>query len=291
MKFRLFMSVLAIAVASLLESCYEHEETIESTYCRKCRTNVIGITGASAELPYIVVKHCIANNKETNAKQIDTIIPPYIIEPHYVNVYIDSVSNNYGDNSYTLKIHHDYTEKGAEYLEIENLSDDKTIEFFVAGAQDLYEKELYKSSPYIGCNIPLVTYKYSPIYYLLFPEKKYDKDLSINEGDHDKIYFNGNCSGDLILDKAWTVNEVMDLYRAEFNGSKDIQLYYSTYESNEKKRLTDYIAYRLDGETQKLRLYGTVGPKSVAKTEEGIPVLAIDNFFDPDNICFNRIKK
>lgn len=276
----LIVLLALLEISVYLSSCYTYEEKSEATYYKTCSTNVIGIAGADSDKPYVVIKYCVANGKETNTVKIDTVTPPYLLEPRNVNVLVDTISNNYGDGSYELVIKHDYYEKGAEYFEIENLSKDKSIEFFVAGSQDM------KVSSATYCNgmnqierIPYVLYKNAPIYYLLFPEKKYNKNV-LSNGDYcdSIVYFEGNKCGDLTLDKPWTVNEVMALYRAEYNGSKDIQLSYSCWHTD-IPRLSQYTTsyYHNKDISINLKYYGVIGANEKVKTEDGIPVLATND--------------
>ena len=276
---------MVIASATLLFSCYTYEETTEESYYKTCHTNVIGITGPASDKPYVVVKYSTADGKENNVVHIDTITPPFILEPHNVNVYIDSISNNYGDDSYRLLIHHDYTDKGAECFEIENLSKDKSIEFFVAGSQDMWpsKKEVNGMNKII--RMPAVVYRHAPIYYLLFPEKKYTKNLVYNDTIY---YFEGNRCGDLTLDKAWTAEEVMALYRAEFVGSKRGQLYYNQWRTLSEEATTDYGGkMNRDAPYQQasIKYYGVLGPnESVGAEDKGMIILAIDHFGEADEL-------
>jgi hypothetical protein len=63
--------------------------------------------------------------------------------------------------------------------------------------------------------MPTIYYKHAPVYYLLFPERKYMQNLQGNSFDcSETFYFEGNRCGDLKLDQAWSVEEVMALYRS-----------------------------------------------------------------------------
>ena len=286
MKMKLLLSVLPIALAGVIVSCYAYEETTEESYYKTCHTNVIGITGPASDKPYVVVKYSTADGKEKNVMHIDTITPPFILEPHNVNVHIDSISNNYGDDSYRLLIQHDYTDKGAECFEIENLSKDKSIEFFVAGSQDMWPSKKEENGMNTIIRMPAVVYRHAPIYYLLFPEKKYTKNLVYNDTIY---YFEGNRCGDLTLDKAWTAEEVMALYRAEFVGSKRGQLYYNTWKKLSEVTETYLEEYISKDDTPEhvvsIKYYGVIGPNErVGAEDRGMILLAIDYFGNADEL-------
>ncbi|MDR3119685.1 MAG: hypothetical protein LBU44_09800, partial [Mediterranea sp.] len=74
-------------------------------------------------------------------------------------------------------VHHAYEETDGEYLRIINHSVDKTIEFFIAGSRGMETR-------YKGCSgfpliktMPAVYYRHAPVYYLLFPDRKYTQNV------------------------------------------------------------------------------------------------------------------
>jgi len=100
------------------------------------------------------------------------VSPPFVFGGHLVNIRYDSIVGYMGDNaiSYRLKLLRDHDVNGSEYLRIINHSEDRTIEYFIAGSQDVQVHKGECGLDFAGV-VPNVCYQKAPIYYLLFPEK------------------------------------------------------------------------------------------------------------------------
>jgi hypothetical protein len=272
---------------ALLASCIEHpiEYKIVATKSKVYKTNLLGIAGQTSAEPYVEIIYSVADGTENNVTENILVSPPYIFESKNVNIVYDSAVDmqNGRTLTYYAILKHDYEEGGAEYFRIINHSTDKPIEFFIAGTQDVVT---YTNEPIMGAEIlPSVYYKKAPIYYLLFPDKKYPKNL-INGGE--VFYFEGNRCGDIELISAWSVEDVVKLYKAEYNHSPDTLLYVDIPASNDGGRMTNPSKYNNDRFRDKI-FYGAIPPQGQLKGDEKIWLLATPWIFD-DMIASKRFK-
>lgn len=180
--------------------------------------------------------------------------------------------------NYRILLKHQYGEAEAEYLYIINHSTDKSIEFFVAGSQDM---KINGNGWEVIDVMPTVYYRHAPIYYLLFPKKKYTQNLLGSSFDcDDMFYFENSRCGNLELNQAWSVDEVMDLYRVEYRNDPETELYIDThfdYLGRLNKALhsnTPYIKYK--------RFYGVIMPGETLIGGNNIPSLATPFLFDDE---------
>jgi hypothetical protein len=203
-----------------------------------------------------------------NIAQSMMISPPYVFENKKVNITYDSTvsSDRNGAYGYDLVLRHSFEEGGAEYFRIVNHSADKTIEFFLAGAQDV---ETLDNDSFLGV-IPNVYYRNAPILYLLYPERKYHKNL-VN-GD-ETFFFEGDRCGDLELTSAWSVSDVVKLYRAEYRLSPDTVLHVDLWGVPGTGRMKNPEVYdkpRLENRT----FYGKISPGEQFRGDENFWLLA-----------------
>ncbi|MDR1021805.1 MAG: hypothetical protein LBL94_00785, partial [Prevotellaceae bacterium] len=98
---------------------------------------------------------------------------------------------------------------------------------------------------------------------LLYPDKKYHKNLM---WENIVFHFEGNRCGDLELTSAWSVEDVMQLYRAEYRHSADTLLYVDGGGESNGKRMAIHPAYAANSSTgttdRRLapRFYGAILP-------------------------------
>ncbi|GHU96394.1 hypothetical protein FACS1894156_7410 [Bacteroidia bacterium] len=253
------------------------------------RTNIIGITGEPSASPYVEIIYSVAGEAGHNVSKSIMVSPPYLFENDNIIITYDSTIQTMGgacshacnkeekNNGYILQIKHQYNEGGAEYFRIINHSTDKPIEYFIAGAQDI------KVRPIGGEVIvfPSVYFRNAPICYLLHPERKFAHNV-IFYGE--TLYFEGNRCGDIELTSAWSVDDVMKLYRAEYNRSSDTLLYVDMRTIENNGRMTNPPKY-----DQRLRdkiFYGTIPPQGQLKGEDTW-LLATPYIFD-DNLDYEQ---
>lgn len=296
MKF--FKGLYSILVLLLcLSSCQDWAGgKYVATVTKKCNYNVIGISGPQSEKPYVEIQYNKDDGNGNNVLVSELVSPPFLFGGQKVNILCDSIlsiwghSNNhskYKVDGYELVIQHSYGKTSGEYLRIINHSTDKTIEFFIAGSRDM-ETETekgYSGFPEIK-TMPAVYYRHAPIYYLLYPEKKYTQNVQGYPSNcNDIFHFEGNKCGDLVLDKPWSVDEVMNLYRSEYRKSPDIRL---DVEVNwgDLGRMTEiinsgkpYIQYK--------RFYGTIMPGEELKGDNSLPLLATPYALDTNNTYYS----
>lgn len=295
----LYCPVLLLLAILGLSSCIQWQDQIPvATLPKTCKYNIIGISGPESGEPYVEIQYCKDDGRGKNIIFREMLRPPILFGNHKVNILCDSIINAGGYNrkdrtkykamgGYQIIVKHDYGENGAEYLRIVNHSADKTIEFFIAGSQEMETCNSDRSSnmKYI-ISMPSIYYKKAPIYYLLFPESKYPHNLLGEPSmDNDVFYFEGKRCGDLILDRAWTVNEVMELYRAEFKNDPSIELY---IDDSFRKYGRLSAAVHLDSYPMKYkRFYGIIRPGEVLGGAYDIPLLATPSLFD-DGITYKQ---
>jgi hypothetical protein len=105
---------------------------------------------------------------------------------------------------------------------------------------------------------------------LLFPEYKFFENVVYSKDDI--YYFEGDRCGDLILTRAWTVDEVVALYRAEYARSDNIRLVINV----EEWRMIDMVNGKISGhESYKgYVFYDTINPQNELKGNEKLWLLA-----------------
>ncbi|MDR1882650.1 MAG: hypothetical protein LBR26_07690 [Prevotella sp.] len=270
---------------ALLASCIEHpvEYKIVATISKVYKTNILGIAGQASEEPYVEIIYSVANGTDKNVTKHIMVAPPYIFENENVNIVCDSAVDMQDDRILThyLILKHDYEEGGAEYFRIINHSTDKPIEFFIAGCQDI--KTIPGTVDEVEI-LPSIYYRKAPVYYLLFPDKKYRRNL---KNGADIFYFEANRCGDIELTSAWSVDEVMELYRAEYRLSTDTILHVDLWgglNSGRMAKPAEHSKPRLENRT----FYGVIPPKSQFKGDEKFWLLATPWIFQDEYIVRER---
>jgi len=274
----LLISLICLTAAT----CNPFEDKVIATKSTKMKYNIVGIVGEASDTPYIEVQYVKDDGYGQNVTERKMVSPPFVFGGHLVNIRYDSIVGYYGNRaeSYSLKLLRDHHVNGSEYLRIINHSEDKTIEYFIAGSQDV---QSYKAECHLDFVkvLPNVCYKKAPVYYLLFPEKKHTGNLSVNDFDCSEIlYFEGDRCGDLKLTSAWDVNDVAKLYRAEFNKSRDTVLHLDS-ERFDYARLSELpkMYHRPDLKVE--HLYGAVSPKNKLEGNANIWLIATPRLFEP----------
>lgn len=259
------MYVTAIVIVTLLTSC-PSSPNIETEWSRVkelIQYNLVCITGNSDESNYVEVSYseydAISGKNKVVTKNVT---PPCIIGGHWVQIEkMPTTSNKSSDTTYYFYFKTSYQE--AAYLSINNRSN-TPIEYCFVPVQvsKSNSSSSCKSKPYVY-RYPLVNYKNLPIYYWMFPER------NSLWGD----FFAGDC-----LPITWqtpsktlTINEVLQLYREEFNNSNTTKLYVTYGGLYPIKRVkdiekNDYYQYAY---------YGSIANSSTINMGAEYPVLAL----------------
>lgn len=268
----------------------------------RVKFNLIGITGTSSDTSaYVELFYTKADSSGNNITMHQFVKPPYLFGDHVVITEAQKIYYKGNRTSHYYLVRYKYTEGQVGYLKIINHSD-KPIEYFIAGTQNLHYGEdcsTYKSSLTVGCNCqlgineaPRPIYKNAPIYYLLKPAKIPNLDnLQVikreNGNDYscykNNITFKGNIIGDLVVNTPFKVEDVMKLYRAEFNSSKDTLLYNSFLARYSNTRLTKFNpGFGLQsGIVGSPVYYRKIAPQSTFSSSQHDPIINLieDNSF------------
>jgi len=121
-------------------TCQPAEDKLIATKSMKMKYNIVGIAGEASDTPYIEVQYVKDDGYGQNVTEKKMVSPPFVFGGHLVNIRYDSIVGYYGNRaeSYSLKLRNDYNVNGADYLRIINHSEDKAIEYFIAGTQDVH---------------------------------------------------------------------------------------------------------------------------------------------------------
>jgi hypothetical protein len=274
------MLLLAAAAASCIETRSYIRLSEQKTKLYK--TNLVGITGAPSSEPYVEIIYSADDGQGQGKNKTESLMvsPPYVFQNSRVNITYDSTiyahKSSYSckkrDESSDLMLKRSYEEGGADYFRIVNHSTDKAIEFFLAGAQDVEEHYVGLGSETI---LPSIYYRHAPVYYLLYPDKKYPQNLM---WENIVFYFEGNRCGDLELTSAWSVEDVMQLYRAEYRRSPDTLLYLNGGGETSGVRMADEPV-RISQQRLNPQLYGLIPPGGQFKGDENFWLPATPRMF------------
>jgi hypothetical protein len=257
MKF--LISVLAFV---LLLSCGTKVEIEKiNTFTEKYPFNYIGLVGEQSDTAYVEVFFSEASTNNSNEISHRWVKLPTIIGGGYTNVIFDSIVKKITGSMSKTAIkpigrvaHISYLDNGSHFMKIINHSS-KPIQYFIVGNHDLKTYDLDKlfSGPYteVGDShktpptsittdlLPEVFYNGTPVKYLLFPNLKPKTNLykihkdaiySKNGKEYygfngiDTLFFENNRSGNLIINSAWSIENILSLYQAEYNNSIDTVL-------------------------------------------------------------------
>jgi hypothetical protein len=271
------LSAILLLVAATA-SCIEERASIRLSEqkTKLYKTNLVGITGASSSEPYVEIVYSVDDGQGQGKNKTESLMvsPPYIFQNSKVNITYDSTvySRKGRDESYFVTLKRTCEEGGAEYFCIVNHSTDKTIEFFLAGAQDVKEHD---SGMGLATILPCVYYRHAPVYYLLYPDKKYHQSLM---WENVVFHFEENRCGDLELTSAWSVEDVTKLYRAEYKRSPDTILYVDGGGETNGVRMIN-SSQHISKQHLEARFYGAIPPGAQFKGDESFWLLATPIMF------------
>ena len=270
-----FMHICLLVLSNCIGYSRDSIELFRETRTGSISTNLIGIVGEDSLEPYIEIQYSIKDEARPGYNKTASIwvTPPYVFKNENVYITYEYVElgnhNDFVPHSYYKYLVRDYEEGGAEYLRIINHSPDKPIEFFLAGTH-MGEEQFHSI-------VPQVCYNRTPVYFLLYPDKKYTENIYWN--DEVIHYFEGNRTGDLIVTEAWTVDEVAALYRAEYAYSDTMQLTFY----NSDYRLMDLVNDKIDTVDRSLRdsiFYSIIQPEEEFRGNERFWLLATPFMFN-----------
>ena len=253
---------IATSVCALfLSGCIFGNSYVDVTF-REVRTgligmNVIGIIGspeANVEIVYSTAVEGTGGN-ETISRRISL---PYLFRDNRVYMTYEyfertnsGASRPFEFGRYLIR---SFEKGSAEYFTLINHSPEYEIEFFITSAQSIRGIN-NRNFP------PNITYKDTPLYYLLFPER--------------------NPLGNNI--EPWTEEEIAVLYREEFARSELVQLWVAAG----SPRMIDLVEGRGPG-TDRFRgaiFYGIIEPEGRLQANDrawllATPTIMFDNIFD-----------
>ena len=183
---------------------------------------------------------------------------PFVLGGEEVKVLYDSLATVYAGKvkSTYNKIQRNYTPKGADYLSIKNLSLTTDIEYAVVGNQsityyslaelnsvDVGDKNAIPNKLKVLKSYPTPIYKETPVLYLLYPEKAPQTQVYVpwSEGRDDKglfmtwsvyakqVMLKPPLLGELTVNTPFSVEEVLKLYKKEFQGQSLLFENYKQY--------------------------------------------------------------
>ncbi len=197
----------------------------------------------------IRISYCKTDNGISNKLIEDTIRTPYVLEMKNAIIEYDSldfVSKSFLQHRFikgVRKIKHNFDEGGAEYICLENLSN-QTIKFAVIGTQRLETKKNDDNNFTMIDLYPKPIYKGVPLLYLLKPELAPNKDLYFNAIE------NYNKKDDMVSFKS--TEKKIELYTDKLGNFKNkdipfsIDQILSIYENESNQLFFDYVNYSLE---------------------------------------------
>jgi len=259
------ISVCTLLLLGCIFGNYQYGVLYRETRTGLISTNIIGIVGEAAGEPYIEIIYSMADEENPGYNKTISIMvsPPYIFQNDkvYMTYEYRELGDRSGAREYVNWLLRNFEEGGAEYLRIINHSPDKQVEFFFA---DVNTEVLTNGSQ----EIPLIRHRNAPIYFLLYPERKPSHNVSFPNGS--VIYFENDRIGDLTVTEAWSVKDIVSLYRAEYARSNEIMLTYVGF------RIIDLVEGKVVGWEIHLGriLYGIIEPGKELRGNEKIWLLA-----------------
>jgi len=250
---KIIKTLISLPICILLFSCGDTAvgpDMVISSFIEKYPFNYIGLLSDSNAPDTVDVYYSEASG-ETNVIKHIKVVPPAIVGGQSVNVTYDSIGNKMIEPFHTYirskgrRARIDYSKGGSDYMEIVN-NGNSDIEYFIVGNQPIKEYDL--RNLYAGADghaaptniitdlMPEVFYKKAPVKYLLFPDLKPKEDKYIVNIDGlvgkgnktyymykstDTVFLKGNQCGEQSVNSAWSIKDVMKLFRAEYNMSND----------------------------------------------------------------------
>lgn len=273
-NFRFAINLVEVfALTLIFSSCCEPLKIdAVDNFVEKYQFNVVGIIGEKSDKDYIEIWYSEAADNGINKIVHKWVKPPIIIGGHYSYVSFDSLSSNFASHDKSRSAITDYSSGGSHFMKIQNHGN-KPIEYFIAGTQKLRTYN-YGSKTNILDICPRILYNNIPIYYMLFPEKIPKHELytcsTATCNKFEKISFNSS--------KSFNIEEIMKLYRAEYNNSLDTVLHYMYLRSWEKldnKTIRDNKIHPVgDIRYNSAKFYGIIPAGESVQSSNDIPFIS-----------------
>ncbi|WP_172919942.1 hypothetical protein, partial [Capnocytophaga canis] len=204
----------------------------------------------------------VAGNSE-NIVKTETLTTPFIIGGEDVKVVYDSVVAASDKHFVYNELKRNYTPKGADYLEIKNLSN-VDLEYCVVGNQPLKycttecvesygffnANQIDKTKVLKSCPIPI--YKDIPVLYLIKPELAPQTDVYVRKSNPklaERESFKAPDFGGVVANTPFSASQIIDLYKREYI-YKEI-LYFTHYAQYVEK-------HSIGGKHKELEHYGVI---------------------------------
>jgi hypothetical protein len=186
-------------------------------------TNIIGFVSAnkSGEPHYITIEYSAADTTRPGhniTKKRENVSLPYLFQNDSVYMtYRYEEWDSFSNVTFSKWLHRNFAEGGAEYFRVVNHSPDKVVEFFLVGTFTDLSGAFFSGA----ASIPDIWYRNAPVYFLLHPERKPDRNIT---AFGNVIIFEGYRIGDITVTDPWSIEKVANLYRAEFSRCAKVQL-------------------------------------------------------------------
>ncbi|WP_392419499.1 hypothetical protein ACF3OE_07280 [Capnocytophaga canis] len=260
-KFLLLLSIFVSFQGSCSKVGLEVETSNKSKTLKHNYIVLASVDGSAVEVE-VSYSVFVAGNSE-NIVKTETLTTPFVIGGEDVKVVYDSVVAASDKHFVYNELKRNYTPKGADYLEIKNLSN-ADLEYCVVGNQPLKycttecvesygffnANQIDKTKVLKSCPIPI--YKDIPVLYLIKPELAPQTDVYVRKStpkSAERVSFKAPDFGGVVANTPFSASQIIDLYKREYI-YKEI-LYFTHY--------TQYVEKQsIGGKNKGLEHYGVI---------------------------------
>ncbi|ATA75467.1 hypothetical protein [Capnocytophaga sp. H2931] len=260
-KFLLLLSIFVSFQGSCSKVGLEVETSNKSKTLKHNYIVLASVDGSAVEVE-VSYSVFVAGNSE-NIVKTETLTTPFIIGGEDVKVVYDSVVAASDKHFVYNELKRNYTPKGADYLEIKNLSN-VDLEYCVVGNQPLKycttecvesygffnANQIDKTKVLKSCPIPI--YKDIPVLYLIKPELAPQTDVYVRKSNPklaERESFKAPDFGGVVANTPFSASQIIDLYKREYI-YKEI-LYFTHYAQYVEK-------HSIGGKHKELEHYGVI---------------------------------
>ncbi|GIM60490.1 hypothetical protein CAPN008_05400 [Capnocytophaga canis] len=260
-KFLLLLSIFVSFQGSCSKVGLEVETSNKSKTLKHNYIVLASVDGSAVEVE-VSYSVFVAGNSE-NIVKTETLTTPFVIGGEDVKVVYDSVVAASDKHFVYNELKRNYTPKGADYLEIKNLSN-VDLEYCVVGNQPLKycttecvesygffnANQIDKTKVLKSCPIPI--YKDIPVLYLIKPELAPQTDVYVRKSNPklaERESFKAPDFGGVVANTPFSASQIIDLYKREYI-YKEI-LYFTHYAQYVEK-------HSIGGKHKELEHYGVI---------------------------------
>ncbi|MFJ1261472.1 hypothetical protein ACILDS_02075 [Capnocytophaga canis] len=260
-KFLLLLSIFVSFQGSCSKVGLEVETSNKSKTLKHNYIVLASVDGSAVEVE-VSYSVFVAGNSE-NIVKTETLTTPFVIGGEDVKVVYDSVVAASDKHFVYNELKRNYTPKGADYLEIKNLSN-VDLEYCVVGNQPLKycttecvesygffnANQIDKTKVLKSCPIPI--YKDIPVLYLIKPELAPQTDVYVRKSNPklaERESFKAPDFGGVVANTPFSASQIIDLYEREYI-YKEI-LYFTHYAQYVEK-------HSIGGKHKELEHYGVI---------------------------------